>query len=51
MHLKHDPGVGLIALAVDLGAVSLKFIGGKLAPELVYSVPRKELLSFSEMVP
>ena len=34
-----------------LGAVSLKLLGGKLAPKLVYFVLRKELLNLSEMAP
>ena len=34
-----------------LGAISLKVLGGKFAPKLVYFVLRKELLTFSEMAP
>ena len=34
-----------------LGAVSQKLLGGKLAPKLVYFIPRKELLTLSEMTP
>ena len=33
------------------GTVSLKLLGGKLAPKLGYFVLRKELLNFSETVP
>ena len=35
----------------DQGVVSLKPLGGKLAPELVHFVLKKELLNFSEMAP
>ena len=31
--------------SIDQGSVSLKLIGGKLAPELVYLVLKKELLT------
>ena len=34
-----------------LGAVSLKLLGGKLAPKAVYFIMRKELLNLSEMAP
>ena len=34
-----------------LGTISLKLLGGKLAPKLVHFVLRKELLHFSEMAP
>ena len=33
------------------GAISLKLIGGKVAPKLLYFVLRKELLNLSEMPP
>ena len=33
------------------GAVSLKLLGGKLAPKLVYFDLRKELFNFNEMHP
>ena len=35
----------------NLGAVSIKLSGAKLAPKIVCFVLRKELLNFSEMVP
>ena len=39
-------------LPIDLGTISLtKLLGGKLAPNLVYLVLRKELLNLSEMAP
>ena len=33
------------------GAVSLKPLGGKFAPKMIYFVLRKELLNLSEMAP
>ena len=36
---------------LNLGAVSLKHVGGKLAPELAYFVQKKELLILSETTP
>ena len=36
---------------IDLGTISLKRLGGKLAPKLVYIVLREELLNFSEVAP
>ena len=35
----------------NLGAVSLKLLGGTLAPKLVYFVLKKELLNLSEWHP
>ena len=35
----------LFAALQDLGAISLKLLGGKLAPKLVYFVLRKKLLT------
>ena len=35
----------------DQGTISLKLLGGKLAPKLVYFALRKELINFSEMAP
>ena len=34
-----------------LGTISLKHLGGKIAPKLVYFVLEKVLLTFSEMAP
>ena len=36
---------------MNLSAVSLKLLGGKLAPKPVYFVLRKELLNLREMAP
>ena len=38
-------------LAINLGTISLKHVGGKTAPKLVYFVLEKELINFSEMAP
>ena len=35
----------------DLGIVSLRLLGGKFTPKLVYFVLRKELLNFSKTIP
>ena len=35
----------------DQGTISLKHLGGKIAPKLVYFVLKKELLNVSEMAP
>ena len=35
----------------DLGAISQKLLGGKLAPKLIHFILRKELLRLSEMAP
>ena len=38
-------------LKSNQGAISLKLLGGKLAPKLIHFVLRKELLRLSEMAP
>ena len=40
-----------MVMTLDQDAVSLKLLGSKLAPMLVYFVLRKELLKLSEMAP
>ena len=44
-------GVTTTQLSGHQGSISLKHIGGKMSPQLVYFVRRNELLNFSEMAP
>ena len=41
----------LNTITPNQGAISLKLVGGKLAPKLLYFVLKKELLNFSETAP
>ena len=42
--MNHVPVAGSLTRLVDQGTISLKLLGGKLAPKLVYFVLRKEVL-------